>query len=240
MAASENALKEAFASLKTYTWGSPRTALKPIEEAVNAAHKDAAALKKLEAQLAAILKTNAPRAAKDYVCRKLSIIATAASVPALAGLLADKELSHMGRFALERMPCPEAIEAIRTALGKVDGILKAGMINSLGARRDAESVTAIAAVLGHADKQIVRSAVAALGAIGTPKAAAVLKEYQAKAPEKLQILAADAYLTCAERLLADGKKDAAIAVYTTLSSRDQPRRVRQAALRGLTGAREKK
>ena len=71
-----------------------------------ATHGDAAARKELETRLAAVLDSGGSRAAKDYVCRKLMMIGTAESVPALAALLPDKDLSHMARYALERIPGP--------------------------------------------------------------------------------------------------------------------------------------
>jgi len=43
------------------------------------------------------------------------VVGTASSVPALAALLTDNELSHMARFALERMPAAEAGAALREA-----------------------------------------------------------------------------------------------------------------------------
>ena len=48
----------------------------------------------------------------DYVCRVLRVIGTADSVPALAGLLAERNLSHMARYALQDNPAPEA-QALR-------------------------------------------------------------------------------------------------------------------------------
>ena len=68
-----------------------------------------------------MLPTGHSRAAKDFVCRKLAIIGTAESVPALAALLPDKDLSHMARYALERIPAPEAAKALREALAKTSG-----------------------------------------------------------------------------------------------------------------------
>jgi len=93
------ALDKAFESLKTYDWGTDRNAVKPIDEAVVATGGDAGTRKALEQRLAAVLKTGASRSAKDFVCRKLKTIGTAESVPALAALLPDKELSHMARYA---------------------------------------------------------------------------------------------------------------------------------------------
>ena len=51
---------------------------------------------------------------------------------------------------------------------------------------------------------------------------------------------ADACLTCAERLLADGKKPEAVRLYKSLNSEDQPKHVRLAATRGVLAAAGKK
>ncbi len=99
-------------------------------------------------------KTDASRDAKDFICRKLMIIGTAESVPALAALLPDKELSHMARFALERIPAPEAAQALRDTLPKLDGSLKIGVIASLGARRDVASVLALVALMRQKEKEV--------------------------------------------------------------------------------------
>ena len=53
------AVDKAFDALKTFQWGQERKTLIPIEEAVMASPKDAAAQKALEARLAAVLKTAA-------------------------------------------------------------------------------------------------------------------------------------------------------------------------------------
>jgi HEAT repeat protein len=230
----------AFEALKTYEWGTDRNALKPIDEAVIAALGDAAAGKELEGRLTAVLKSNVSRAAKDFVCRKLTIMGTAESVPALAALLPDKDLSHMGRYALERIGAPEAAQAMREALPKVSGALKAGVIGSLGVRRDAASVDAIAAALGDSEKAVARAAVCALGDIGTPEAAKALGAFAKKAPEGVKVAAADGCLVCAERLLADGKKADAIAIYKSLAGEGRPKHVRLAATRGLLSAAGKK
>ena len=67
-----------------------------------------------------------------------------------------------------------------------------------------------------------------------------LAAFQTAAPKQLRLAAADAYLVCAERLLADGKKDAAIAIYKALATREQVPHVRRAAMRGLSVARGEK
>jgi len=176
-------LDQAFEALKTYDWGAEPKTLEPIDEAVVATRDDAAARQELEARLVAVLKTGAPRAAKDFVCRKLQAIGTAASVPALAELLPDKALSHMARYALERIPAPEAAQAMRDALPKLDNALKVGVMGSLGVRQDAASVPALAALLGAADATVARSSALALGAIRDPESVRALQEAKPESDE---------------------------------------------------------
>ena len=156
-------LDKAFEALKTYDWGMDPNVLQPIDEAIVSTHGDAAARKDLETRLAAVLKTEASRAAKDVVCRALKTIGTAASVPALAALLADEKLSHMARYALERIPAPEAGQALRTALPKVTGKLKIGMISSLGVRGEEASLAPLQALLADSDAAVAQAAAHALG-----------------------------------------------------------------------------
>jgi HEAT repeat protein len=230
------AVDRAFERLKTYDWGTDRNVLKPIDRAVVATEGDAAARKDLEARLAAVLKTGASRSAKDFVCRQLMVIGTAESVPTLAGLLGDKDLAHMARYALERIPGPAAAQALRDALPRVSGRLKTGVIGSLGVRRDAASIQVLAAALKDSDQEVACAAACALGDIGTLEGGKVLEEFAGQAPEGegVKPAAADACLACAERLLADGKKAAATALYRSLDGQQQPRYVRLAARRGLS------
>ena len=58
-------------------------------------------------------------------------------------------------------------------------------------------------LLGDSDPQIASAAAAALGVIGTTDAAKALGAFVKTAPDGLKLAAADAYLACAEALLAD-------------------------------------
>ncbi len=229
------ALDKDFDNLKTFNWGADipkfHELLGAIEDAVPASHGDAAVRKELETRLAAVLGTGASRAAKDYVCRKLLIIGTTASVPALAALLPDKELSHMGRYALERIPAPEAAEALREALAKTSGAEKSGIAGSLGVRRDTESVSDLSALLGDSDEQVALAAATALGDIGTVESAKALQE-AAPSAEPVKHRVADARLTAAEKLLAAGDRAAAKKVYSSLVG-SPVKSVKLAATRGL-------
>lgn len=240
VSAADDAVDKGFETLKTYKWGGDRTALEAVDKAVVASSKDAAAQKALQKRLLAVVGSDASSAAKDYACRKLSLIGDAEAAAPLAALLPDKNLSHIARYALERMPCPEAVSALRGALPKTKKLAKVGVINSLGVRRDAESTAALVELLGDKDQQIVAAAAAALGSIGNAEAAKALGAFQKNAPKPIKLVAADACLTCAERMLSDGKKLEAIAIYKSLAGDDQPNHVQTAATKGIIAAMSRK
>lgn len=224
-------LDQAIEALATYDWGVDPNVLKPIDDAVVATHGDAVARQALETRLAAVLKSEASRDAKDFVCRKLMVVGTAASVPILAALLAEKDYSHMARYALERIPAPEAAQALRDAC-RLGPDLLVGVIASLGVRRDAASVPALTGMLASADVAVARAAALALGDIRTPEAAQALAATGAVAAEA-QPAVADASFACAEALLADGKKAEALALFKSFVGDGQPKHVRLAATRGM-------
>jgi len=216
MAYDPASLDKPFEILKAFDWGGDTSAFEQIDVAVVAAHADPAARADLEKRLAALLGAGTSRAAKEYVCRKLSLIGTAASVPSLASLLPEKEHSHMARFALERIHAAEAAEALRKALGVVQGDLKIGMISSLAGRGDAASVPALAALLS-ADSKTAAAAADALGRLRTPEACQALAAAGGIADKAAAAAITDARLACAESLLQQGKRTEAKAIYTSLS-----------------------
>ena len=234
------AIDKAYETLKTYDWGADRNALNPIDKAIVAAQGNAAALKPLEKRLVDMLAGGISRSAQDYVCRKLRVIGTSQSVNALAELLADEETSHIARYALERIPDEKATKAMRDALPKVSNKLKPGIISALGVRRDKNSIKAISKLLGDSDVEVARSAAQTLGLIGTSAAAKELSKFAGKASANMKLPVADACLACAERLLADGKKAEAVALYKQLQGADQPKQVKAAAVKGILTAAAKK
>lgn len=224
-------LDQAFEALKTYNWGQDRAILKPIDEAVVATYADAGQRKELETRLAAVLNTDVSYDVKQFVCRKLMVIGTAQSVPVLAEFLVDAKLSHMARYALERIPAPEAGQALRDALAKTTGELKIGVIGSLGVRDDPKCVATLGSLLSDSDASVARAAAIALGAIRSAEAAKALAA--AKPADQTKAVVADAQLACAEALLADGKKGAALATYKQLLAGKPSKLVLLAATRGM-------
>jgi HEAT repeat protein len=222
-------LEQAFESLKTYDWGMDRHLLDPIDEAVVKTHSDPAARKQLESQLLAVLQSNAPRDAKDFVCRQLRTMGTAASVPALEQLLANAELSHMARYALERIPDPQAGQALERQVRKLNGLLKIGVISSLGTR--GQGVSLLRPLLQDSDEGVARAAAIALGRIASADANKALAS--AKPRPTLAVVFGDASLSCAEKLRAAGHTKEARATYERLLKSSPSELIRRAADLGL-------
>lgn len=223
-------LDKALEALKTYDWGQDANVLKPIEQAINETHGNEAERAKIETQLTDALSSDISLDAKQMCCRYLRTTGTAASVPALAEYLSDEKLSHMARYALERIPAPEAAASLRDSVGKVSGALKIGVIASLGVRQEDDNVAVLAKALGDSDPAISKAGASALGATRSQAAA---KALDGKASDEAQAAVADAKLACAESILADGNNKEALAIYKSLVSTDLPKHFKLAATRGV-------
>lgn len=228
-------LNDALAKVAKYDFGGDSSALPALADLVATTYGKPAERKELAARLAEVLKSNVSYGAKDLVCRQLSIVGTASEVPALAGLLADAKLSHMARYALERIPGPEACEALRQTLGKVQGKVLIGVINSLGNRRSQGAMPDLAKLLDDADPAVARAAAAALGKIG-PAACDTLLQALDRAPAKVRPAVAEACLLCADQLAGQGKAESAIGIYDRVRKIDL-KAARVAATRGAVLAR---
>jgi len=188
--------------------------------------------------LAAVLRSDAPPAEKAIACKRLAIYGQRDAVRALAPLLADRELASWARIALEAIPDPAADEALRAALGQVQGRLLVGVINSIGVRRDAQAAGGLAARLGDADVKVACAAAAALGRVGGPQAVAALQQALAGPQPEVRSAAAEGCVLAAEKLLAGGQRETAIALYDRVRKADvgKPRIIE--ATRGAILARQ--
>ncbi len=225
----------AFGQMLAYKFGADAGPLKAVESIVVATYGKAADRAAVEAKLLAALRS--PKATTDckrFVCRMLVNAGTAKSVPALAALLGDAELSHMGLYALARLTCPEAGQALRDGLGRLQGKPLLGVVNALGDRRDPKAVGALVKLVKHRDAAVREAAIVALGKIGGKEAAACLARRDlASSNSKGRAVVVRARLRCAERLLEAGDRAAARATYQQLYKPSEATHVRAAALRGL-------
>ncbi|MEM9658888.1 MAG: HEAT repeat domain-containing protein, partial [Planctomycetota bacterium] len=190
-----------------------------------------------EAQLLEVLNSDATLREKSDACRQLARIATKESVPTLSALLKDDKLAHMARYALEPIPDPSVDQALRDALGQVSGRVKLGVIGSLGARRDAQAVDALAELLRQ--EAVAQAAARALGNIGVLEAAEALEAALPGKSGAVQLAVCEGLLRCAEALAARDQTEPSQAIYDRLRlSSALPTQVRAAALRGAILARE--
>src|SRR5262245_28379392 len=86
---------EALAQIVTYKFGQSRQALSVVEEMVLRAGTAPGGASHVAAKLTPLLATGATLECKRFVCRQLATLGSKESVPALAALLLDEELSDM-------------------------------------------------------------------------------------------------------------------------------------------------
>jgi len=195
---------------------------------------DAGAFRRdLADRMASLLTSkDATPAAKAFLCGQIAAIGTEKQAPALASLLADKELAEPALAALAQVPGPAVDRILRDAVGTLKGHLRIGAVNALGQRRDHAATEALAALLAGADEESACAAASALGKIGGDAAVAQLHKALAGAKGRVRTEVAHACLSCAERMLAEKKHQQAAALYARLSGPDETDPVRMAALRG--------
>jgi len=193
--------------------------------------------KERQAELLAVLRSDAPAAEKAMACKRLALCADKQAVPALAALLDDPELASWARIALEVIPDPAADAALREAAGQLQGRRLIGVINSLAVRRDVEAVDVLIKHLQGADADVAAAAAVALGRIGGAAARAALEQSLASASETVRNAAAEGYLLCADRLLSAGQRQEANGMYEKVRAADVSEQRRLEATRGVILAR---
>ena len=191
-----------------------------------------------ERELIRVLQSNVPPAEKAIPCKQLAIYGTKDAVPALAPLLSDPQLASWARIALEAIPGPAADDALREAMGKLQGKLLVGVINSIAVRRDPKAVSGLVKELKDADPEVASAAAVALGRIGGADAAKALSQSLASAPAAVRPAVAQGCILCAEKLLAQGKAADAVKLYDAVRAADVPKQKMLEATRGAILARQ--
>ncbi len=189
-----------------------------------------------EAQLDAVLQSDASPAQKDAACASLKMIGTEQSIPALAALLTDPQLSHSARYALEAMSSPQAGQALLEALNKTTGSNQLGIINSLAARRETSAAPQLSALLSSPDESVAVAVAQALGRFANADAADILRKAAPNSTGKTHAAEVDGLLICANHFLQDGDKADAGNIFGELLDREKSESIRLAALRGMIRA----
>lgn len=191
-----------------------------------------------EKELIAVLRSDAPPQDKAIACKKLAIDGSSEAVGDLAKLLSDPQLASWSRIALEAIPGTAPDEALRKASESLEGVLLVGVLNSIGVRRDANSVEVLTKRLSDKDEEVASAAAVALGRIGNAAATKALRAALTSGPPKVRSAAAEGCVLCAERLLADGKAADAVAMYDEVRKTELPKQRIVEATRGAILARK--
>ncbi len=227
-------LESALAAAKDYRYGENEAPLKTIERfAVDAIGPESSAREAVESRLLDALSGEGSTEFKAFLCRQLRTVGGGRSIPLLERLLASPELSHMARFALGRIPDPEAARALHRAASRLEGKQLAGVLGTLGERRHAPAIALLVKHLGSSDPSVAAAAANALGRVGTGEAANELVSARAKASDSLRPFVDNALFVCAERLAAGGDMEAAASIYARFLTPDHPSHLRVGALNGL-------
>ena len=217
------------------------------------AFQDSAETSAKEAELLALLRSDAPKAEKAIACKNLAIYGSGEAITELAKLLPDPQLSSWARIALEVIPGEASDEALRQAADSLQDSkqyrLLVGTINSIGVRRDEQAIDLLTEKLNQASfpasqdsamtSADIRSAAAvALGHIGNAAATQSLKAALSTTPVNVRSAVAEGCVLCAEKLHAAGDSVAATEIYDEIRKTDLPMQRIIEATRGAILARQ--
>ena len=226
-------VEEALANLRNYKFGRDNETLNTIRDAATQSFDNQSVRAHLADGLAKILESDAAYDAKQFACRQLALIGSERHIPALARHLTDETMSHIALYALVQIPGPQVDKVLLDALENASGKARTGIITALGERGTNSAVDKLTELLGSADKYAASESARALGRIATDKAAASLEKAFAGQTRADQIVAADAFLTCADKTFARGDRDSAVSIYRKVYMSRSKSFIRAAALKGL-------
>ncbi|MBM3967499.1 MAG: hypothetical protein FJ308_20950, partial [Planctomycetes bacterium] len=171
-------------------------------------------------ELHAVLTSEASLHDKGVACRRLMLIGNDDSIPFLDNLLDDDGLSHLARVALEAIPSKRVDALFRTRLESARGELLIGIIDSIGNRRDAQSVSSLLKLLLEKSSDEISAAILhALSDIATVESSAAIRN-MITLPDGLRVdLLADCAMRCADRLAKDGNTQDALSMLQLVQSK---------------------
>jgi hypothetical protein len=182
------------------------------------------------AELTAILASDADLQKKALACQQLAIVGGPDAVPALAALLGDGKLADYARSGLEIIATPAAGVALMKAMPGLSGRQLAGVIDSLGVRREIAAVPELIKLVKDESRGQVDEALSALGRIASDEAIATLRSSLKAHAAPQRIASAHAALVAAENLVKSGKSAAAKVLLGSVASADLPQHLRDAAV----------
>jgi len=224
------AVEDPFTTVVHQEAGFSRLSQFAIEEGIR--NSSPAHHRQIEGRLIEILDNPASTyEAKQFVCRMLRRIGPERTLPHLARMLLDPELTDDARFAMQGHRSPEIDRVLRESLSQLEGQSLIGVIGTIGQRRDRAAVAHLVNFVNQPDIRLTRACVTSLGRIGGPEAQEAL--FSLDLPPELEPLRQDALLRCADNLVSEGAHSEAREMYRQMTTDAFPVPVRIAAWRGL-------
>ena len=221
---------DAAAPAAAYESGLDVAPLRRLEQQIRDAASDSGRRAACEAELLSLLAPGSSFEAKRFACAGLSVVGTDASLPALEALLQAEDTAGIACLALGGLRTEQAGSLLRAALAAARGPARLPLVSALGARAEAASVGALAALARDADGAVAGAAVRALGAIDAAPAREAVEALRREASPALAAAVGAASLCGAEQRLAAGDRAAAAAVCEELLKPSWPAHVRRGAL----------
>jgi len=221
-------ITKTIAGIRDYDYSRPTTPLLAVEKLINDTHGNAPLRQQIERELARLLQSPVSFASKQFVCQKLWIIGTAASVPVLDAMLAsaDPHIVESACYALSRHRAPAVSQVVRSGLGKAKGRGLITLITLAGDRRDPDCAPRLAELAASSDDQTADAAIASLGQIASPVAIEALTKLHTGAR---RTQAAHALLQSGQELALRGKTAEARAVFQRLTGDSEAPQIRRGA-----------
>ncbi len=230
-------IKQAVDAVKTLDFGQSAKSHRDINRYINETHNNPDMRLYLEQQIAEALRDDGTTlAATKFFCRKLAVIGTDASIPALSELLKDENTVEYACFALKNNPFPNVNDALILALESLPGKSKVPVIHLLGERHSenpTQTLKAISEFIQHNNKEVVTASISALGNLGTPDCMALLSAIRKVKLSEYEFELSNAYLQCALQLIKDNKIDQAVKILTELHDENEPNVIQRGARHNL-------
>ena len=123
-------------------------------------------------------------------------------------------------------------------MGRLQGQLLVGVINSIGVRADAQATGGLVDKLKDTDADVASAAAIALGRLGGEQAAQALEKSLTDARAGFRSAVAEGCILCAEKFAAQGKSAQAVKLFDQVRRANVPKQRQLEAIRGAILARQ--
>ncbi|MDD4871736.1 MAG: HEAT repeat domain-containing protein [Kiritimatiellae bacterium] len=229
-------LSQLIADAAKYESGQSVEPLQKIEQLIRDSVGKSDLQAELETAMIKLLTSNSTFEARRFACQQLAVIGTDASLPVLAELLKNEETAGIACLALSCQRLPKAVEILSNTLTAVRGRSRIQLIIALGNHRDMQSVRLLTEMVRDTDTDVACAAIIALSKIADKSSCESIAALRKEAKPAIAWAVIDASLRVAEKLVADGDRKEALAIYMDLLQPTQPINIQRGVLAALFSA----